>query len=68
VNKHINLDALIMAVDAKMKCMFNPKMECTVYDVMKDLEADLKPSLILEKACPLCPKRPMSGRPERLER
>ncbi|MDH5783308.1 MAG: hypothetical protein OEZ35_06575 [Candidatus Bathyarchaeota archaeon] len=53
---------------SRMKCMFNPEIECTVYDVMKELETDLKPTYILEKACPLCPKRPMPERPERLER
>ncbi|MCW3977013.1 MAG: hypothetical protein NWE77_03670 [Candidatus Bathyarchaeota archaeon] len=52
----------------KMKCIFAPEMECTVYDVMKELEADLTPTYILEKACPLCPKRPMPERPDRLKR
>jgi len=57
-----------MAAGVKMKCIFNPEMEYTVYDVMKELETDLKPTYILEKACPLCQKRPVPERPERLER
>ncbi len=51
-----------------MKCVFNPEMECTVYNVMKELETDVKPTYILEKACPLCPKRPMPEPPKRLEK
>jgi len=31
--------------------MFNPEIECTVYDVAKELETVLKPTYILEKAC-----------------
>ncbi len=52
----------------EMKCMFNPEIECTVYDVAKELETVLKPTYILEKACPICPKRPMPERPKRLKR
>ena len=57
-----------MTADVKMKCMFNPEIECTVYDVAKELETVLKPTYILEKACPICPKRPMPERPKRLIR
>lgn len=39
-----------------------------VYEVLKELETDVKPTYILEKACPYCPKRPLPERPERLER
>jgi len=57
-----------MTNGAEMKCMFNPDMECTVYNVAKELEPDLEPTDLLEKACPLCPKRPLPQPPERLER
>ena len=40
-----------MTDGVKMKCMFNPEIECTVYDVAKELETVLKPTYILEKAC-----------------
>ena len=57
-----------MTADVKMKCLFNPEIECTVYDVAKELETVLKPTYILEKACPICPERPMPERPKRLKR
>jgi len=49
-----------------MKCMFNPEIECTVYDVAKELETILKPTDLLEKACPICPIRPLPKGPKRL--
>jgi hypothetical protein len=48
-----------------MKCMFNPEIECTVSKVLEELERTIDPMEILDKACPLCPKRP---HPERLKR
>ena len=39
-----------------MKCMFDPKIDCTVFASAKDI-FELRPKDILEKACPICPKR-----------
>jgi len=46
-----------------MKCMFNPKIECTVFDVLKEIVDHPDPYKILEHACPLCPNRPLPERP-----
>jgi len=51
-----------------MKCMFNPKIECSVHDVAKELGVVLQPTYVLEKACPICPKRPFPEPPKRLEK
>jgi hypothetical protein len=51
-----------------MKRLFNPAIECTVYDVMKELGTVPKPTYILEKACCLFPKNPRPERPKRLAR
>ncbi|UCG36653.1 MAG: hypothetical protein JSV64_08685 [Candidatus Bathyarchaeota archaeon] len=47
----------------EMKCLFNPKKECTAFDSLKELVDHPDPYRILEYACPLCPNRPFPERP-----
>ena len=46
-----------------MKCMFNLKIGCPVFKAQHDEGYSPDPNQILERACPMCPKRP-----KRLER
>jgi hypothetical protein len=47
----------------EMKCVFNPEIECTVFDVLKEVVGNPDPYKILEHACPLCQNRPFPERP-----